>query len=223
MNTRLRTTRSSWIGRARVLLSAALLLDAADLSIARADDPPPPAARCPQGLSCTKAGEKVAGYRRSLRQLRSRLEATRNAEQVEDEAAVERQITELRDLSSCKRCPKKLRGAAFQVQAGLEGLLAKHYDSWGTKRGVDGRRSFRATRQAALVDPQSLPAWTSYGKALVAIDGKTFKGRIAKYLAIDLPVEMESASSNLARLLAHAPADSSEAQATLDALKRSAK
>lgn len=194
--------------------AATLLVAFAHLPIAFADG------QCPAKLSCAKVRERVDAYRRELRQLKARLDDKRNKDNIPDEAAVEREIAELGALAQCGRCAKASRSGALQAQAGIEGLLAQHYDGWGMKRGEDGRRSFRATHQAALVDAQGLTAWTSYGKALVAIAQKTFKDRIAKYLEIDLPLEMKTAAQNLTRLLVPAPSHAEEAHEVLASLER---
>ncbi len=186
-------------------------------TIAWAETQPPPGL-CPEKLSCTELRSKLAGYRQELTQLKKRLKDKQNKAPVTDEATVEKQLAELGNLSRCNQCPKKLRSEAYTIQSGLEGLLAEHYDSWGTKKGEDGRRSFRATREAAQVDPKNLEAWSSYGKALVAIAGKTFKRRIAKYLKIDLPLEMKTTASKLRQLTSEAPGDARGARETLKAL-----
>lgn len=180
---------------------------------------PPPEGQCPENVTCAQMRKKIATYRKELKALEAQLGEKDSDDIRPDEDAIERDITDLRNLSRCMKCTKKLRSDAHMAEAWIVGLLAKYYDSWGIKKGKDGRRSFRATREATRVDPENLAAWTSYGKALVAIAGKTLKSRIAKYLGIDLEVETRNTASQLTRLLAKGPSDPKEAREVLAALK----
>ena len=181
-------------------------------------EPQPPAAQCPEKLGCAEVRAKIAGYGRELKQLKKHFGDKENKASIEDETTIETHLADLRNLSHCSQCAKKLRSEAYTIQSGIEGILAEHYDSWGMKKGEDGRRSFQAARAAAQVDPKNLAAWTSYGKALVAIAGKTFKGRIAAYLKIDLQLEMKTTASQLRQLLTGAPSDARETLAALESL-----
>jgi hypothetical protein len=178
------------------------------------------AALCPEHMSCARAHQEVVGYRKELVRWKERLAREAKPEGAPDEAAMERTIADLGRIAQCGRCTKRLRSEALQVQSGTEGLLATYYDHWGPKRGQDGRRSFRAAREAARVDPDNLPACTSYGRALVAIDHRVLKARIAGYMEVDLAQEMERTAANLRRLMAKLPAPDRPGQQVLDDLTR---
>ena len=180
---------------------------------------PPSLGRC----QCRQARTKIAAHWHELERLQERLKDHEDKPPISDQAGIEEQITDLEKLSKCAGCPKSVRSEADLLLAGIEGVLAKDYDSWGTKKGEDGRRSFRATREATRVDPENFAAWTSYGNALAAIAKKTLKSRIAKYLAIDLPAELKTTATNIRRLLAKAPSSGGGARAALAELDKAIK
>ena len=192
----------------RILLLALSCVTAA----ARADVP----ASCPAALRCTQLKARLATCRRELAARKATLE--RKSEPRPDEVTLEKTIADLKGLSRCTQCAGRLRSEAHMLEAGTEGLLANYYDSWGMKKGEDGRRSFRAMQEATRSDPQNLSAWTSYGKSLVAVDGRVTRGRIASYMGINLPSEIRRAADNLRRLLPAAPPSSDEAKAVLASL-----
>ena len=126
--------------RLRAYVAAATLLSCGAAGpIARAEMQPPPG-QCPEKIGCTEVHAKIAAHRRQLRQLKARLENKQNRDPVDDEATIERHVTDLSNLAQCSRCSNKLRSEAYAIQSGIEGLLAEHYDGWGMKRGEDGRR-----------------------------------------------------------------------------------